>query len=232
MITLLVEAGVLAPEVQVHLEESERHHLRVRRAREGEQVRLLDGLGGVAEGLIAGPPAEGFVQVSSFTRVPRPARRGLAVAAGDRDRFGWLIEKSAELGVTDLVPLVTERTAGVGTRVRDSHVQKLQRRGLEAIKQSGAAWKPLLHPPVALDAFLEREREGVRWLADFEGNDVPSVARTEAAWAMVGPEGGFTAGERTRILQAKWWPVKLGAHVLRFETAAVVAAVMMFSRDP
>ena len=43
MITLLVEAGVLAPEVQVQLEESERHHLRVRRAREGEQVRLLDG---------------------------------------------------------------------------------------------------------------------------------------------------------------------------------------------
>jgi 16S rRNA (uracil1498-N3)-methyltransferase len=227
MITLLVQAGVLAPGQQVRLDDPERHHLRVRRAREGEVVRLLDGMGGTAEGTIAGNPSEGLIQVHSHSVTPRPARRGLAVAAGDRDRFGWLVEKAAELGVTDLVPLETERTGGVGTRVRESHIERLQRRGLEAIKQSGAPWAPLLHPPVDLPGFLDRELEGVRWLADGDGAAPPSVAGTEPAWTVVGPEGGFTGEERTRILQAGWWPVKLGAHILRFETAAVVAAVMM-----
>ena len=231
VITLLVEAGALAPEQQVRLDESERHHLRVRRAREGDPVRLLDGRGGTAEGHIAGSPAEGIIQVQTQVTVPRSACRGLAVAAGDRDRFGWLVEKAAELGVTDLVPLETERTGGVGTRVRESHIERLQRRAFEAIKQSGSAWAPVIHPPMELDAFMDRERDGVRWLADLDGAPAPSVAGTESAWTAIGPEGGFTDEERARFREAGWWPVRLGQHVLRFETAAVVAAVLMSSRD-
>lgn len=230
MITLLVEAGVLAPERQVRLDESERHYLKVRRARGGEPVRLLDGLGGMAEGVIAGAPSEGLILVQAHSMVLRPARRGLAVAAGDRDRFAWLVEKSAELGVTDLVPLETERTGGVASRLRASHLDRLQKRGLEGIRQSGSPWAPLIHPAVELAAFLDRHREGVRWLADRDGAVPPSLASTEEAWTLVGPEGGFSAEERTRILQAGWWPVRLGAHVLRFETAAIVAAVMMSFR--
>ena len=231
MISLLVQAGVLAPERQIQLDEAERHHLKVRRAQDGEPVRLLDGQGGVADGVIAGGPAEGLIQVTSCTVVPVPMTRGLAAGAGDRDRFAWLAEKSAELGITDLVPLETERTRAVATRVRDSHIEKLQRRALEAIKQSGAAWAPRLHPPLDVDAFMEREQGGVRWLADRDGAEPPSVASTEPAWAAIGPEGGFTGAERTRLLTAGWWPVKLGTHILRFETAAIVAAVMMSPRD-
>ena len=231
MIIVLVEAGVLAPERQVQLDESERHHLRVRRAREGERVQLLDGLGGSAEGTVVGSPSEGLIQITSHQVVPRPVRRGIAVGAGDRDRFGWLAEKAAELGVTDLVPLETERTHNVGTRVRESQVEKLQRRALEAIKQSGAAWAPLVQSPMDLNAFVEREQAGVRWLADFEGASPPSVAGSESAWTAVGPEGGFTDDERARLRDSGWWPVRLAGHVLRFETAAIVAAVLMTSRD-
>ena len=65
----------------------------------------------------------------------------LAVGAGDRDRFAWLVEKAVELGVTAVVPLETERTAGVATRVATTqHLAKLRRQALEAIKQCGAAW--------------------------------------------------------------------------------------------
>ena len=231
MITLLVQAGVLAPERQIQLDEPERHHLRVRRATEGESVRLLDGFGGTGEGVVVGAPSEGLILVSSFNTAPRPALRGIAVAAGDRDRFGWLVEKSAELGVTHLLPLETERTRGVGTRVRTTHIGKLQRRAFEAIKQSGAAWAPTVHEPMELEMFIDREGDGVRWLADADGHAPPSVATSEPAWTAVGPEGGFTGEERTRLLKAGWWPVKLGAHILRFETAAIVAAVMMSSRD-
>ncbi|HKP29537.1 MAG TPA: RsmE family RNA methyltransferase [Gemmatimonadales bacterium] len=231
MITLLVQAGVLAPERQIQLDQSERQHLRVRRAQEAERVRLLDGFGGTAEGVVLGNPSDGLVQVSSVSTVPKPAFRGIAVAAGDRDRFGWLVEKSAELGITHVLPLETERTRGVGTRVRTPHIGKLQRRAFEGIKQSGSAWAPMVHEPMELELFVGREREGVRWLADFGGGVAPSIGATESAWTVIGPEGGFTPDERTRMLQAGWWPVKLGPHILRFETAALVAAVLMTSHD-
>ena len=41
----------------------------------------------------------------------------------------------------------------------------------------------------------------------------------------------FTDQERQHLRDAGWWPVKLAGHILRFETAAIVAAVLMTSRD-
>jgi 16S rRNA U1498 N3-methylase RsmE len=78
MITLLVEAGVLAPERQIQLAEAERHHLKVRRARDGEQLRLLDGRGGAGQAMLVGNPSEGLVQISIVDSVPAPVTRGLA----------------------------------------------------------------------------------------------------------------------------------------------------------
>lgn len=230
MITLLVEAGVLAPERQVELDESERHHLKVRRARQGERVRLLDGSGGIGEGTVVGTPSEGRIHVVEFEAVPAPVRRGIAVAAGDRDRFGWLVEKAAELGVTDVIPLETERTVGVASRVRDQHRERLQRRALEAIKQSGSAWAPVVHAPLTIGGLAILHLEGVRWLADPAGDPPATVPVSESAWTAIGPEGGFSDAERDLLKSAGWTPVKLGKHILRFETAAIVAAALM-SRD-
>lgn len=227
MITLLVQAGVLAPGGEVPLEESERHHLRVRRAREGDPVRLVDGHGGTGEGILAGSPAEGPIRVERVHSVSRPTVRGLAVAAGDRDRFGWLVEKAAELGVTDVIPLETERTDGVSTRVRGQHVERLQRRAFEAIKQSGAAWAPVVHLPHTLAELVSRTREGARWLADASGDSPVRVPADMAAWTAVGPEGGFSEVERRMLRDVGWLPVRLGSHTLRFETAALVAAIEM-----
>lgn len=231
MITLLVEAGVLAPERDIKLVEAERHHLRVRRARAGDPVRLVDGRGGVGDGTLVGVPSEGTVHVATLRSEPAPTCRGLAVAAGDRDRFEWLVEKAAELGVTDLIPLETDRTVGVATRVRGQHLDRLQRRAYEAIKQSGAAWAPVVHLPHTLAELVSREREGMRWLADQEGGSPPSAPAGDPAWTAIGPEGGFTEAERQLLRDEGWSPVRLGRHTLRFETAALIAAALMTSHD-
>jgi len=222
-----VEAGVLAPERQIQLAEAERHHLKVRRARDGEKLRLLDGRGGAGQAMLVGNPSEGLVQISIVDSVPAPVTRGLAVAAGDRDRFVWLVEKSAELGVTDLIPLEPERTAGVGTRIRTQHVERLQRRAFEAIKQSGAAWAPLVHEPMTISDLASWRSDSTRWLADAGGATPAMIPASEPAWTAVGPEGGFTDAERSMLEGAGWKPVRLGKYVLRFETAAVVAAAFM-----
>ena len=130
MITVLVPPGVVTPGGAVGrrelLDDAEQHHLRVRRAHDGERVALRDGAGLVGIGRIAVVGKAWEVEIESAERRARPAALTLAVGAGDRERFGWVVEKAAELGVTRIVPLVTARAENVATRVRDSHVERLE----------------------------------------------------------------------------------------------------------
>ena len=100
------------------------------------------------------------VEIDAARVVGRPPALTLAVGAGDRERFEWLVEKATELGVTCIAPVETERTAAVATRVRAQHVEKLRRRALEAVKQCGAAWAPEVREPEPLAAFLARPADG------------------------------------------------------------------------
>jgi len=227
VILALAPAGVLRAGEEVRLARAEVHHWRVRRVREGDAVGLCDGKGAVAAGRVVGDPHEGRVLVEEVRVDPPPPTLGLAVGAGDKDRFHWLAEKAAELGVTDLVPLETERTAGVGNRVRGEHVEKLQRKALEAIKQSGAAWAPVVPLPHTLAELLARHPAGARWLADAGGGQPGAIAADAPAWVAIGPEGGFTEPEKRLLLNAGWVPVRLGRHLFRFETAGVVAAALV-----
>lgn len=111
----------------------------------------------------------------------------------------------------------------MAARLRPQHLERLRRRAREALKQCGAAWEVALEAPVALDVFLAATGAGARWFADHAGTGVPRLGAGEALTVLVGPEGGFTAAERDRILSAGWQPVALGPHILRFETAALAA---------
>jgi len=209
----------------VALDADESHHLRVRRSEEGESVEVRDGAGLLGTGLLERAAAGYAVRITA-SRVAEPARAlTLAVGAGDKDRFGWLVEKAGELGVTDVIPIETEFTAGVASRVRESHLSTLARRALEATKQSGAAWAPRIHAPAPLAAFLALPRQGTRWLAD-AGGSRPADPGAGGVTILVGPEGGFSGTERSAALAAGWAPVRLGPNVLRFETAAVAGAVL------
>src|SRR5438105_2932346 len=92
---------------RVSLDESEIHHLRVRRAREGEPVEILDGAGLKAAGHLLQTDRDWVVEIETADQEPAPPGLILGVGAGDRDRFFWLVEKSVELGVTEIVPLET-----------------------------------------------------------------------------------------------------------------------------
>jgi 16S rRNA (uracil1498-N3)-methyltransferase len=187
-------------------------------------VRLRDGRGLLGTGRLTFDGDRARVRVDRVEQAAPPPALRIAVGAGDRDRFGWLVEKATELGVTDLFPLETAHTSGVGSRIRPGQLERLARRALEATKQCGAAWAPAIHPTEPLGRFLARELDGDGWLADPEGDPFP-VAASDAISVLVGPEAGFTAAEREAALAAGYRPVRLGEHVLRFETAALAAAV-------
>jgi 16S rRNA (uracil1498-N3)-methyltransferase len=221
---VLIERGSGEVGKRVSLRESEVHHLRVRRAKVGEQVELLDGAGVRGSGHIVQDGQDWLVDVDELEQEPAPLGLVLAVGAGDRERFAWLVEKSAELGVTSIVPLETAHTAGVATRLKSGHLSRLRQAAVEALKQSGAAWAPLIEDPVHLEEFLRRQRAGAGWLADPSGDLPPATLDSDPLTVMVGPEGGFSESERSEIVGAGFTPVVLSAFTLRFETAALAAA--------
>lgn len=222
---VLVPRGSAVVGQRVSLEEGEAHHLRVRRAREDEGVEVLDGAGLAGTGRLVRAGPEWLVEIRSAEQRPAQPELTLAVAAGDRERFSWMAEKAAELGVTAIVPLETERSVAVATRLRQAHTEKLRRVVLEATKQCGAAWAPEVQAPVSLAEFIARPIQGMGWLADPAGNVPPARLDETPLTVVIGPEGGFSADERAALLSSVFQPVALGSTTLRFETAALAAAV-------
>ena len=160
MITLLARPGSLVAGTTVQLDPEEEHHLTVRRAGPESAIELLDGAGTRAEGRLRHEGRRLAVRVERLTMEPPPIPTVLAVGAGDRERFGLIAEQAAQLGATRLVPLETLRSESVATRLRDTHLERVRRRAREAIKQSGAAWAPVVDEPLPLAEFLTRARVG------------------------------------------------------------------------
>ena len=224
MIRVLLEPGSGTTGQRGSLSDGESHHLRVRRAEVGEMVEVRDGAGLVGHGRLVRMGGIWGVDLTAAERVGGPAELALAVGAGDRDRFAWVVEKATEFGVTSVLPLESERTGGVASRVRVRHLERLRRHAREAVKQSGAAWATRVEEPVTLDELLARPLIGHGWVADCSGAAVPAVIGQTPLIVVIGPEGGLTPHELGLLRDAGYAAVSLGPHTLRFETAAIAAA--------
>lgn len=232
MHSVLVAPGSLVAGMVVALDEEERHHLKVRRASGGDRARALDGAGAVGEGRLVLHQGDLAVEVERVMQSPPPPVFLLVVGAGDKERFGWLAEKAAELGVTELAPLKTERTRSVAAGIREGHVAALQRRARQAIKQSGAPWAPKVTLPIDVKLAATLGRPDCRWLADPTGEAPPLLPPDADLLVVVGPEGGLVPLEREVFLAAGFRRVRLAPELLRFETAALAAAAVVASQRP
>ncbi len=234
MITILIPAG--AAGTSIPIDEDELHHLRVRRVELPADVRFVDGAGRTGTGRLTRDGRVAVLQVRESHVVPRPALRMLAVGAGDKDRFGWMVEKATELGVTDIVPLAVTNARGVAGGVGATQLDRLTKRAREALKQCGGLWAPIVHPPSSIPEFLSAMTAMTamtamsapsRWLLDPEGTRPGAISQDTGIVAAIGPEGGFTSDERRQLLEYGFAPVAVGRQILRFETAAIAAAVLM-----
>jgi 16S rRNA (uracil1498-N3)-methyltransferase len=226
-LAVLVPPGVLVDSAVVELDESERHHLKVRRAEAETEVLVFDGAGSTARGTVAGHR----VTIGVVQHAPRPTETVLAVGAGDKERFLMLAERCTELGVTRLVPLVTERSQAVDGHFRDAALDKARRRAREACKQSRNPWATVVDASCPITELAVRHA-GLRWfLAHAGGGLCPAMSHDEAVGWLVGPEGGLVASEfgfAFETLAAV--SVGIGSSVLRFDTAAVAAAAITLDR--
>ncbi len=243
----------LAGRDAVTLDGAEAHHLiHVLRAKPGRAVVLFDGSGWEFRGRVE-EVERSTVQVSIVdgAHVDRelPIRLVLGVALPKGERQKWLVEKATELGVAQLVPLVTER--GVAQPTSDA-LKRLERAVIEASKQCGRNRLMEIGEPEKWESFAAaatRQKTGgkgqgagsltsadsaslVRVFGHPGGTALSSLAARALRGAReievaVGPEGGFTDQEAESAVAAGWLAVDLGKRILRVETAALalVAAV-------
>jgi len=165
---------------------------------------------------------------------PPPCALTLFVAIPRGKIIESIIQKSVELGVKKLAPLLTER---VVTRLDESDAlrkhEQWRQTAIEAMKQSGAPRLPEIEIPAPLENFLARkekpelqivgslqkERRHPREVFREYQNAQSHPPTSAAAW--IGPEGDFSPDELQAIISAGASPITLGSLVLRVETAAV-----------
>lgn len=210
------------------LGEEAAHHMRVRRLDVGAAIGLRDGAGTVATGtLVKLAKQAAHVEVEQVEHVAQPAPLHLLLPVADRDRMLWLAEKAAELAVTSWRPVVWRRSKSVSPRGEGVTFHgKVLARMESALLQSHGAWLPQLYPEASLERALNAAPAGSRLLLASDGVPLTGADAPPITWPVtiaVGPEGGIESDERMALEAAGFVPVSLGATVLRFETAAVVA---------
>jgi 16S rRNA (uracil1498-N3)-methyltransferase len=146
------------------------------------------------------------------------------------NRFDWAIEKCTEVGVDLIRPITSAHTAR-GDGASSSRAERWQRIAVEAAEQSGRLYVPVIEPPLAFDAALRRAGPPPLVFCDGSGEALSALralfpARGRVAVA-IGPEGGWSEAELAAARAAGALVLRLGPHILRTETAAVVATAML-----
>jgi 16S rRNA (uracil1498-N3)-methyltransferase len=198
----------------VELSEADRHHLHVLRTRDGDEITVCDGAGRWRSARF-GDDVEPTGEIVTVARAAPPITIAFAPVKGDRPE--WVVQKLTELGVDTIVPLVAERSVVVWPRDRVAHqLDRLRRISREAAMQSRQCYVPEVAVPVSFaDAVT---RAGV--CLAHRGGSAPDLAHPTV---LVGPEGGWSDSELALGLPR----VGLGPGVLRAETAAVAAGVLL-----
>lgn len=206
------------------LEEQEsKHAIRVLRLVRGERVIMVDGKGGWYEVVIIDDhPKRCRLQVELHTPDYKPLPYGLHLAVSptkNMDRFEWFLEKATEIGITEITPLMCQRTER-----KHIKTERLEKILVSAMKQSLKAFKPILHNPVRLEEFLKINPQGTLGIAHcypLERRGISELELSDKYTLMVGPEGDFTEEEVSEALEAGYVPFHLGDSRLRTETAAL-----------
>jgi len=214
----------------------EAHHaLHVLRLRRGDQLTVLDGVGGEFVCAIENFDRDKIqLSVLESKKVPAPPCPITLLQAVPKGKIiESIIQKATELGVARIVPLLTERVVmDLDDKRAARKSDKWQQVAVEAIKQCGAAWLPRVEAPITPKEFLARgEKFELPIIASlqpgaqhprqyFETFRARNGRQPQSSCVWIGPEGDFTAEEVTGIISAGALPITLGRLVLLVETAA------------
>jgi 16S rRNA (uracil1498-N3)-methyltransferase len=210
-----------------HVVGAELHHMRtVLRLKENARVSMLDAFGVEHTGVI-----ERYERDRAVIRIESSSSRAvaeqiiLAPAIVKGPRMDFLVEKAAELGASQLWPLVCAR--GLVRSPGEERLSRWRRLALAAAKQSQSASPMEVRAPIAFDDLIRGVPSETLAVICAQGgeplHEVIRRAKRPAILIAVGPEGDFDDDERTKAAGAGFLAAGLGRNRLRSETAALAA---------
>jgi len=208
-------------------EDSAHHAVHVLRVHAGDEVTLFNGRGGEYAARIASiQRLRVLVDVLAHRAIEResPLRVVLVQGVSAGERMDFTVRKSVELGVAEIQPVLAAssvaRPKGERAAARLAHWQKI---AIAACEQCGRNRIPVVHPMIAAGDY--RGGAGIKLLLSPASELRFSQAVKDGGEFTIaaGPEAGFNPGEAAAFLDAGFVPVRLGARVLRTETAGIAA---------
>ncbi|GAM64462.1 ribosomal RNA small subunit methyltransferase E [Vibrio ishigakensis] len=214
----------------VQLSEDAAGHVgRALRMQPGQEVLLFDGsefeyLASITEVTKKNVTVEIKSKTESDVESPLDIHLGQVVSRGDKMEF--TIQKSVELGVNTITPLLSER-CGVKLDAKrfEKKLQQWQKIAISACEQCGRNKVPVIRPIMQLEDWCEEEYEGLKLnlhpRAPYSINSLPEPV--QKVKLLIGPEGGLSDGEIEMASEKNFEQTLLGPRVLRTETAALTA---------
>jgi len=212
-------------------EETSKHCIQVLRMKEGGKLQLTDGKGNLATARITSADRKHCrVNIEEKKFEERNSKK-ISVALSllkNSGRFEWFLEKATERGVSEIIPLICERTERQHFRP-----ERMNNILIAAMLQSEQLWLPVLHKPqpfeklIASSAYIQKL---IAYCADDKNRrDITSLEVQTETQILIGPEGDFTTFEIKQALANNYIPVSLGRTRLRSETAGIIAATLLMS---
>ena len=209
-------------------EETSKHCVKVLRMQTGEQLHLTDGKGNLFVATILDPDKKAtevsVVAVESTSAVVRKVSIGISLLK-NTSRFEWFLEKATEIGVSEIIPLICDRT-------ERQHFRYERMNGVlvAAMLQSQQTRLPVLHEPRPFEQVLvSASQKLIAHCGPQQKHDLKTIAVKEEVLMLIGPEGDFSSAEISKALQANFLPLTLGTTRLRTETAGVVASALLMN---
>ena len=207
-------------------EEESQHAVKVLRLQVGDEIALVDGVGGFYKARISNPHPKhcGFEIIESQTEFgKRDYKLHIAIAPTKNiERLEWFIEKVTEIGIDEITPVIcrfSERKI-----IKEERLEKII---ISAAKQSVKAYFPKLNSLCTFDELLKTQSASQKFIAHCYEEDKrllqTEIQKSSNILVLIGPEGDFSKDEVHKAISLGFMPVSLGESRLRTETAGVVA---------
>lgn len=207
------------------------HHLtKVLRFPQGQSITLFNGDGFNYTAEVLKAKKDCVVKLISKEENLSESKLNLTLAQGvaKGEKMDFLIQKAVELGVSTIIPILTERCVvklkGEKLQKRQSHWQKI---AIGACEQSGRSIVPEVLSPIVIDELLQRPTTNGFVLHHRAEQTLLDTPSTSEATILIGPEGGLSDKEISKATEAGYQPLLLGSRVLRTETASLAVIANM-----
>jgi len=229
----------------VRITGKELHHLvDVVRLREGDEITVLDGVGGLYEATLISCTRDIAVgEIKNHRQIKPPlVKVTLFVGLPKSDKMDMIVQKATELGAYQVIPFLCQRSVPhLSAERAERRVARWRQIAVAASKQSRRPFFPAISHILNFDKALEESHSDLRlvftpYISSVGPNRLKDVLGqnigAKKVSIFIGPEGGFTENEVSQATSAGAVPVLLGNNILRTETAAIAAlAIVLYETD-